>query len=363
MKASLFLANNEPLVVEELTLDPPSNPGEVHVKWAASGVCRSDLSIWQGKLPIPPGCILGHEGAGVVVDAGDNSIGLKNGDHVVGSFVPACGKCFYCDAGQPYICENALATGFSIIPFNRSDGSKLVAAIGGLATFAEESLVHESALVKIPSDFPLEQAALVGCGVTTGVGAALNAAKVQPGQTVAVIGCGGVGQSVIQGCRIAGAENIIAIDLHEAKRASATKFGATHTFDPGVSDAVEFVKEFSGGRGADIVFEVVGIPALQRQAYDMTRPGGAVCFVGVPDIVEEVSLPGAMIALENKSIIGTIYGTADVRKDFVKFVNLAKTGELDLASMVSQRITLDDIGDAFKAMEEGDVIRSVIVYD
>jgi S-(hydroxymethyl)glutathione dehydrogenase/alcohol dehydrogenase len=363
MKACLFLANNEPLTVEEMTLDAPSNPGEVHVKWSATGVCHSDLSIWQGKLPLPPGCILGHEGAGVVVDPGQNSIGLEKGDHVIGSFVPACGACYYCTHGQPFVCEQALMIGMSIMPFTRSDGSKMFGAVGGLATFAEESLVHESALVKIPSDFPLEQACLIGCGVTTGVGAAINAAKVQPGQTVAVIGCGGVGQSVIQGCRIAGAENIIAIDLNEAKRAAATKFGATHTHDPSVGDATEFVKELTGGRGADVAFEVVGVTALQRQAYDMTRPGGSTCFVGVPDLMAEVSLPGALIALENKSIIGTIYGSADVRKDFVKFVNYAKNGDLDLADMVSQRITINEINDAFKAMEEGDVIRSVVIYD
>ncbi|MFT4570255.1 MAG: S-(hydroxymethyl)glutathione dehydrogenase/alcohol dehydrogenase [Hyphomicrobiaceae bacterium] len=363
MKACLFLENLAPMVVEELTLDPPSAPGQVHVKWAASGVCHSDLSIWDGKLPIPPGCILGHEGAGVVIDAGDNSIGLRNGDHVVGSFVPACGACFYCANGQPFICENALMTGMSIMPFNRSDGSKMFGAVGGLATFAEESVVHESALVKIPSDFPLEQACLVGCGVTTGVGAALNAAKVQPGQTVAVIGCGGVGQSVIQGCRIAGAGTIIAIDLNEAKRATAIKFGATHTHDPTVGDTLEFVQGLTEGRGVDVAFEVVGVPALQRQAYDMTRSGGITCFVGVPDLNDEVSLPAALIALQNKTIVGTIYGSADVRQDFVKFVNMAKAGDLDLASMVSQRITINDINEAFVAMKEGDVIRSVVIYD
>jgi S-(hydroxymethyl)glutathione dehydrogenase/alcohol dehydrogenase len=363
MKACLFLANNEPLVVEDVKLDAPSQPGEVHVKWSASGVCHSDLSIWTGKLPIPAGSVLGHEGAGVVVDPGLNTMGLKAGDHVIGSFVPTCGECFYCTSGQSYICEKSIEIGFGRMPFERSDGSRLFGAVGGLATFAEETLVHESAIVKVPSDFPLEQACLIGCGVTTGVGAVLNAAKVTKGSTVAIIGCGGVGQSVVQGCRIAGAANIVAIDLNEAKRAAASKFGATHSIDPSVEDPIEFLKGLTEGRGADFAFEVVGVPALQRQAYDMTRPGGVTCMVGVPDMSAEVSVPAAMLPLQNKSIVGTIYGTSDVRKDFIRFINFAKSGELDLADMVSQRIGINDINEAFTAMLEGDVIRSVIMYD
>ncbi|HYC53313.1 MAG TPA: Zn-dependent alcohol dehydrogenase [Candidatus Binatia bacterium] len=363
MKAALFVANHEPLCVEDVALDAPSQPGEVHVQWKASGVCHSDLSIWEGKLPIPPGCILGHEGAGVVVSAVESKTGLKAGDHVIGSFVPTCGECFFCKNGQPFVCQQGQMIGMSRMPFVRSDGQRFFGAVGGLATFAEQSVVHEAALVKIPNDFPLEQACLVGCGVTTGVGAALNAAKVTKGSTVAVIGCGGVGTSVIQGARIAGAANIIAIDLNEAKRASASRFGATHSVDPAVNDPIGFVQELTGSRGADFVFEVVGVSKLQRQAYDMTRPGGVCCLVGVPNLTDEVSFPAAMIALQNKSIVGTIYGSADVRTDFVRFVNFAKNGDLDLSGMVSRTIKLGDINDAFKEMNSGDAIRSVILYD
>jgi len=217
--------------------------------------------------------------------------------------------------------------------------------------------------VKIPSDFPLEQACLIGCGVTTGVGAALNAAKVTKGSTVAVIGCGGVGQSVIQGARIAGAAQIIAIDLNEAKRATAARFGATHSCDPAVQDPLSFVQGLTGGRGADFAFEVVGHTALQRQALDMTRPGGACCWVGVPNLMDEVSVPAAMVPLTNKSIIGTIYGSADVREDFVRFVNFAKKGDLDLANMVSRTIKITEVNEAFVEMSKGDSIRSVIVHD
>ncbi|HXC51556.1 MAG TPA: Zn-dependent alcohol dehydrogenase [Candidatus Limnocylindrales bacterium] len=363
MKACIFTANHEPMPVEEITLDAPSQPGEVHVKWSASGVCHSDLSIWEGKLPIPPGSILGHEGAGIVVSAVESKTGLKAGDHVIGNFVPICGECFFCTHGQPFVCERGQQIGMSRFPFARSDGSRMFGAVGGLATFSEEAIVHEAALVKVPSDFPLDQACLVGCGVTTGVGAALNAAKVTKGSTVAVIGCGGVGQSVIQGARIAGAARIIAIDLNEAKRATATKFGATDTCDPAVSDPVGFVQGLTEGRGADFAFEVVGHTKLQRQALDMTRPGGACCWVGVPSIMDEVSVPAGMIPLQNKSIIGTIYGSADCREDFVKFINFAKSGDLDLAGMVSRRIKIGEINEAFVEMSKGDSIRSVVIHD
>ena len=364
MKATLFVANNEPMVVDEVTLDAPSQPGQVHVKWSASGVCHSDLSIWTGKLPLPPPAVLGHEGAGVVVSALDSKHGLQPGDHVIGSFVPKCGECFYCKNGQPFICEQSQVIGAGCTPITTSDGTKTAGAVGGLGTFAEEALVDERALVKIPKDIiALEEACLIGCGVTTGVGAALNAAKVQPGQTVAVIGCGGVGQSVIQGCRIAGAANIVAIDLNESKRATAAKFGATHSCDPSVDEPIGFMQGLTEGRGADVAFEVVGTAALQTLAYNMVRPGGVACWVGVPGFEAEPTISGAFTPLMNKTVVGSMYGSADVSTDFVKFVNYAKSGELNLKDMVSRRITINDINEAFTEMLEGDVIRSVVIYD
>lgn len=362
MKAAIFEANNEPLVVEELKLDAPG-PNEVHVKWSATGVCHSDVSIWNGTLPLPPPSILGHEGAGVVVTAGENKAGFRTGDHVIGSFIPTCGECFYCKNDQAYVCAKAMEIGMGRMPFERADGSRLMGTVGGLAGFAEETVVHEGALVKIPSDFPLDQACLIGCGVTTGVGAALFAAKVKPGSTCAVIGCGGVGLAAVQGCRIAGADKIVAIDLNPSKRKSAEELGATHSLDPSETDPVNFLKELTDGRGADYAFEVVGNNALQRQAYDMTRPGGVCCWVGIPNLMSETSVPGALLALENKSIVGTIYGSANVRTDMVKFIELAKKGTLNLEKMVSRRIKIEEINDAFRAMLEGEVIRTVVAYD
>ena len=362
MKAAIFVEKDAPLVVEDVTLDPPG-PGEVHVKWAASGGCHSDLSLIQGKLPLPPPAILGHEGAGIVAGVGDGVSSVAVGDHVIGVFQPTCGECFYCTSGQSYICEKAIEIGMSRMPFTRPDGSKPFAGPGGLSTFAEETVVSPSALVKIPSDFDLQQAALIGCGVTTGVGAALWAAKVQGGETVAIIGCGGVGIAAIQGCRLGGAKTIIAVDPQASKRKWAEQFGATHSVDPTETDLMEYIQGLTEGRGVDIAFEVVGVPALQRQAYDITRPGGKVTWVGVPDISAEVSIPAGLIVLQNKSIVGTMYGSANVHEHMFTLMDFAKKGDLDLKGMVTQEIGVDDINDAFTAMIEGDVIRSVIKYD
>lgn len=357
-----MVANNEPLVIEEVSLDPPG-ANEIHVKWRASGVCHSDVSIWNGNLPIPAPCVLGHEGAGVVVEAGENKAGLKTGDHVIGSFVPSCGECFYCKNDQAFVCAKSLEIGMGRAPFVRADGSHIVGAVGGLASFAEETVVHEAAIVKVPDDFPLQQAALIGCGVTTGVGSALFAAKVKAGSTCVIIGCGGVGQALVQGCRIAGAENIVAVDLNPSKREAASGFGATHGVDPANEDLDGVVRGLTDGRGADYAFEVVGITDLQRQAYNITRPGGTVCWVGIPNLIAETSVPGALLPLENKTIVGTVYGSANVRRDFLTFINYAKEGDLDLKAMVSQTVKLEEINETFTAMLEGDVIRSVVVYD
>jgi len=361
MKAALFLEQDKPMPIEDITLDPPG-PGEVHVKWAASGVCHSDISFWNGTIPIPPPTIIGHEGAGRVVSLGEGVKDFAPGDHVIGSFVPTCGECFYCKNGQAYVCEKSLEIGFGRMPFIRKDGSRMLPGPGGLSTFAEETVCSPAALVKIPKEFDLIEAALIGCGVTTGVGSALWAGKVTKGSTTVVIGCGGVGLSVVQGCRIAKAGKIIAVDLNPEKRKIAEKFGATHSVDPAEVDLGEYIRKVNDGRGADYSFEVVGSPKLQRQAYDVTRPGGVCIWVGVPNLATEATIPSALMVLENKSIVGTVYGSANVRTDFVKLLEFSKKGELDLKGMVSRRIALEEVNDAFRAMMEGEVIRSVIVY-
>lgn len=359
MRAAIHLEQDQPLVIEEVTsLDP--GPRDVVVRIGASGVCHSDLSATNGTLPMPTPCILGHEGAGVVDWVGNEVTRVSVGDRVVASFVPACGTCFWCVHGQTNLCA-ATGTVATTPRVRRADGS---AAIGfaGLGTFAEAMVVNEVSAVTIDSDLPDEQLALIGCGVTTGVGAALNTARVEPGSTVAVIGCGGVGQAVVQGARIAGASRIVAVDPVDLKRKAAHQLGATDLVDPAAGDPVAQVRELTGGIGADFAFEVIGLPETIAQAYAMARRGGTAVIVGMPRIDSMVMLPGFALFYEEKKLLGCVYGSAQVRRDFPRFVGLVENGRLDLGAMVSRTIGLDEVNDAFRAMQDGEVIRSVITH-
>jgi S-(hydroxymethyl)glutathione dehydrogenase/alcohol dehydrogenase len=241
----------------------------------------------------------------------------------------------------------------------RGDGTPLP-TMTGLGTFSDVMTCDEISLVKVETDLPDEELALIGCGVTTGVGAALNTAQVVPGSTVAVIGCGGVGQAVIQGARIAGAARIIAIDPVELKRKTALQLGATDAIDPTAGDATAQVQALTSGRGVDYAFEVIGNPKTVQQAFDMARAGGACVVVGVPRFDQTIELPSMPLVLQEKRVLGTVYGSAQVNRDFPRLIGLVEQGKLDLGDMVSKRMKLDDINDAFKAMQAGEVIRSVI---
>jgi S-(hydroxymethyl)glutathione dehydrogenase/alcohol dehydrogenase len=358
MKAALCLELDQPLSVEEVTpLDP--GPGDVVVRVTASGVCHSDLSVINGTLPAGR-VVLGHEGTGVVEKVGSDVTGLAVGDRVIGSFIPACGVCWYCLHDQSNLCEHTYNVMF-VPRVRRADGEELV-SMTGLGTFAELMTVQQMSVVKVETDLPDEQLALIGCGVTTGVGAALNTAQVEPGSIVAVIGCGGVGQAVIQGARIAGAARIIAIDPVALKRDTAVTNGATHVVDPSEVDPIAAVKELSGGRGADYTFEVIGTAETVRQAVDSTRPGGTSVMVGVPKLGTDVSIP-AMTVLEEKKILGCVYGGASVRRDFPRLISLIEHGKLDVGNMVTKTMHLHEVNDAISAMQNGEVIRSVLVND
>jgi S-(hydroxymethyl)glutathione dehydrogenase/alcohol dehydrogenase len=241
----------------------------------------------------------------------------------------------------------------------RPDGTPYM-CMTGLGTFSNVMTVDESSVVKVETDLPDAQLALIGCGVTTGVGAALNTAAVRPGATVAVLGCGGVGQAVIQGARIAGAGRIIAIDPQELKRTTALRLGATDVVDPAKGDPVEQVKALTGGRGTDYAFEVIGQPETMLAAYNLARRGGEVIIVGMARLEAQFTLPAFGIFYDQKTVRGSKYGSAQVRRDFPRFVDLIETGRLDISSMVSKTIKLDGVNDAFRAMEAGEVIRSVI---
>jgi len=357
MKGAVYVGDAKSLSLEQLKPNPPG-PRDVIVEVRASGVCHSDLSIMRGYVPVPPGMVLGHEGAGRVVEVGGEVSRVQKGDRVIASFVPACGACWHCLREQTELCECEAEIGMAMRG-SRPDGSPYF-CMTGLGTFAETMTVNESSVVKVDTDLPDAQLALIGCGVTTGVGAALNTAKVRPGSSVAVLGCGGVGQAVIQGARIAGAGRIIAIDPQELKRKTATKLGATDVIDPSKGDPVDQVKALTGGRGADYAFEVIGLPETILTTYNLARRGGEVIIVGMARFEAQFTLPAFGIFFEEKTIRGCKYGSAQVRRDFPRFVDLIETGRLDTSAMVSKTIKLDGVNDAFRAMEAGEVIRSVI---
>jgi S-(hydroxymethyl)glutathione dehydrogenase/alcohol dehydrogenase len=357
MRAAVFTETGGPLSIENIDPAPPG-PRDVVVQLGASGVCHSDLSLKNGYVGIMPGTVLGHEGAGTIVEVGKDVIGLAKGDKVVASFIPACGVCYFCLHDQSHLCD----TEFEVMVRNRgkrSDGSDYT-TMTGLGTFSEAMTCDQSSIVKVNTSVTDDQLALIGCGVTTGVGAALNTAQVHPGATVAVIGCGGVGQAVIQGARIAGASRIIAVDPVEMKRKEAGRSGATDFVDPNEGDAVAQVQQLTSGRGVDYSFEVIGLPETTLQAFNMIRKGGTAVMVGMTRAEATVTLSTFDLFFNEKTLKGCKYGSGQVRRDFQRFADLIETGRLDTGSMVSRTIKLDEVNDAFRAMEAGEVIRSVI---
>ena len=358
MRAVVVEEYSQPLVVSEVE-ELPLGPREVRLETGASGVCHSDLSAARGQYPIRLPFVLGHEGTGRVREVGRDVTGLRPGDRVICAFIQACGGCWQCLNGRSHCCEGAARVGG--MPRVGRDGREL-STFAGLGTMAEAMTVNETNLVKIETGLPDEQLALLGCGITTGVGSALWTAEVKPGSSVAVFGCGGVGLSVVQGARIAGAAELIAVDPFASKREAAKTFGATHGVDPTVADPVDQVKEITHGRGAEYTFEVVGRVDTMRQAYEAACRGGTVTMVGALPADLELPLPANRIHAEAKRILGSAYGSAQVRRDMPRLVALAETGRLDIGSMVSRHIGLTDVDAAFLAMEQGEVIRSVITF-
>lgn len=366
-KAAILPAVDQPLEFDDLELDSP-HAGELGVKLAASGVCHSDLSVQNGTLLLPTPSVLGHEGSGVVTEVGEGVEGFEEGDHVVLSFVPQCGECFYCKRGQGQLCETsniALASGGLLdgTPRFSRDGSPIF-QMSACGTFADETVVPAIGAVKIDSDMPLKQAALIGCGVLTGVGAAMNTAQIRQGDTVAVVGCGGVGLNVIQGAKLAGAERVIAVDMVPSKLELARTFGATDTIDASAGDPVSQVMDLTQQRGADVAFEVIGLKPTIDQVINMARRGGQAILVGVPSMDVMIELPAFMgVVLQEKMIKGCWYGSSNVQQDIPKLVKLYQDGKLMLDELISREIDNSQVNEAFAAMQQGEVARSVIVYD
>ncbi len=358
MRAAILPGLNERLEVRDDVQVVGPGPGEVHVRIVASGVCHSDISAQNGTLPTPIPGVLGHEGAGEVLAVGDGVATVAPGDHVIVSWVPPCSSCRFCLDGQPNLCMTYLIDALTAQRFTMGD--QPIGAMAGTGTFAEELVVPSVAVIKIPDDVPLDVASLIGCGVMTGVGAALKTARVRPGSSVVVIGCGGVGISVIQGARIAGAAEIVGVDLVPEKLEMAKRFGATHAVVPDQLTALS--AELTGGLGFDYAFEVIGRSETIRNAYDATRRGGTIVVVGAGRMEDIVSFNAFELFYSEKKLLGCFYGSADVRTDFDMLLRLWRNGKLDLEGMITKRIDLSEINDAFDSCLSGLVIRQVIEF-
>jgi S-(hydroxymethyl)glutathione dehydrogenase/alcohol dehydrogenase len=367
VKAAVLSGTGQALEIrDDIDVEAP-RAGEVKVRMAASGVCHSDLSVQNGTLFNNLPAVLGHEGAGVVEEVGEGVTDLAVGDHVVISWVPQCGTCFFCSHDQGYLCENAnlaLATGGMLDGTPRfSSGGKPIHHMAAAGTFAEATVVPATGAVRIPEEIDLKAASLIGCGVLTGVGAAMNTATIRKGDTVAVVGCGGVGLNVIQGARIQGAGEIVAVDMNETKLQLAKEFGATVTVNASQGDPVSKVMEMTEQRGVDVAFEVIGLQQTIEQTITLARRGGQAILVGVPRMDVMVTIPAFLgLVLQEKTIKGCWYGSSNVQRDVPKLVELYQRGELKLDELISREIPLEQVNEAFDAMKTGELARSVIVY-
>jgi S-(hydroxymethyl)glutathione dehydrogenase/alcohol dehydrogenase len=348
----------KPLTIEDVDVDEPG-PREVRVRMVAAGVCHSDLHVLEGSLPVPPPAVLGHEPAGIVEAVGPEVTHVAPGDPVIGCLSAFCGSCAFCLSGQPNLCGGAATARPADARPRLSRNGERLNQFAHLSAFAEYMLVHENALVKIRPEMPLDRAALIGCGVTTGLGAALNTARVRPGDSAVVIGCGGVGLAAVQGCRIAGASRIVAVDTVPWKLELARELGATAGVDASQGDPVAQVLAKLGG-GADYSFECIGTKATSAQALAMIRKGGTCVLVGVVPVGTNLELPGLDIVLQGKTVVGSMMGSNRFRIDMPRYVDFYLDGRLKLDEMISARIGLDEIGVAFEKMQAGEVARSVV---
>jgi S-(hydroxymethyl)glutathione dehydrogenase/alcohol dehydrogenase len=360
MKAAVFREVNQPMEIEEIQVSKPG-PREVLVRTVAAGVCHSDLHFFNGTYPGVLPMVLGHESAGIVEQVGSDVHYVKPGDHVITCLSVFCGHCEYCLTGRMSLCQEPETKRTSEQEPRISHGGKPLTPFANLGSFAEYMLVHEHAVAKIREDMPMDRAALIGCGVTTGVGAVIHTAKVEPGSSVAVIGCGGVGLSCINGAAIAGAARIIAVDMVPSKLELARKFGATDVVNGRETDAIEAVKELSGG-GVHYSFEAIGLKATAEQAFNMLRNGGTATIIGMIPPGQMVAVHGVDFLFEKK-LQGSFMGSNRFRVDMPRFVDLYLQGKLHLDDMISSHIKLEDINDAMKALETGEIARNVIMFN
>lgn len=363
--AAVLYEYGKPLVIEELELASPKEK-EVLVKNKAAGLCHTDLSVINGVWNMPPlPCIPGHEGAGIIQEVGPGVTRVKPGDHVLLMWVPICGQCYYCLRGQPYLCAEKDQTRSGTLldgTYRLRKGARNIHCMLGVGCFSEYNVVSEQSVLPIDPSISFDIAAVTGCGVITGVGAVINKAKVKPGSTVAVMGAGGVGLNVIQGAVLANATKILAIDILDNKLEMAKRFGATHVINASKEDPLKRVLEITQGIGADYAFEVIGNAETALTTYKLIRRGGVAVIVGLPDMEAKLTVPIYEIPLMEKSILGCNYGSGDSRVDLVTFLELYKTGRIQLEQLITHRYRLEEINRGFKDLEAGKNIRGMIIY-
>lgn len=355
-----------PLVIEELELDPPGD-NEVLVQIKAAGLCHSDLSVIDGNRPRPVPMALGHEAAGIVKEVGNGVRDLKPGDHVVAVFVPSCGHCEPCAEGRPALCEPAAKTNNAgtLVSgghrLRRADGTPVNHHLG-VSAFADHAVVSRDSLVKVDPELPLHHAALFGCAVLTGVGAAINSADIRAGQTVAVVGLGGVGLNSVLGALVAGASEVIAIDLDDSKLALARELGATHTFNSGAEGVVDQIRQLTHG-GVNCAIEMAGSEKALEFAYQITRRGGTTVTGGLAHPDRKVALQQVSLVAEERTLKGSYVGSCVPVRDVARYVSLFRQGKLPVDKLLSDTLTLDQINEGFEKLAAGKAVRQVILFD
>ncbi len=359
MKAAVFHEANQPLTIEDVEIEKPGRR-EVLLRTAYAGLCHSDLHFMEGLYPYPTPAVLGHEGAAVVEAVGEDVTYVKPGDHVITCLSVFCGECPQCMTGHPNLCENTEVKLLPGVARRLKWKGQVLHQAFNLSVFAEQMVVHEHAVVKINPEIPLDRAALVGCGVMTGVGAVFHAAKVEPGSTVAVLGCGGIGLSAVNGAALAGAERIIAIDTNPAKLELAKLMGATDTINASNVDAVVAVKELTGG-GVPYSFEAIGLKNTAEQSFAMLRPGGVATIIGMIPLGTKIELHGFDF-LRDKKIQGTSMGGNRFRVDMPRLLELWRQGRLKLDHLISGQIKLNEINEGFAKLKSGTPVRNLINF-
>ena len=361
MRAQVLREVNRPLEVEEVQVDNPG-PHEVLVRTRASGVCHSDLHYVEGSYTMRLPAVLGHEAAGTIEAVGDQVSYVKPGDPVIMCLSVFCGHCEFCLRGQPNLCTRVDVTRGPDEPPRLSQNGEPVTQMAQLGSYAEVMLVHENAVVKVHDDVPFDRLALIGCGATTGLGAALNTAKVEPGSTVAVVGCGGVGLNCIQGAALAGALRIIAIDTVETKLTLAAQFGATEVIDASGGEVVQKVRDLTDG-GVDYSFEAIGLKETAEQCYEMLRDGGTATIIGMIPEGTKIEIDAGGFLRRERKIQGSSMGSNRFRTDMPHYIEFYRQGRLKLDELVSQHMRLEELNQAFADMKAGNVARSVIMFD